>query len=33
MLTPEINILAIIVASIIPNALGALYYGVLLEKP
>ena len=27
---PEINYLAIIVAAIVPNALGALYYGPLL---
>lgn len=29
---PDINILAIIVAGIIPNALGALYYGPLFGK-
>lgn len=33
MLTPEINIFAIIVAAIIPNAFGALYYGFIFEKP
>jgi hypothetical protein len=33
MITPEINIIAVLVAAIIPNALGALYYGFLFEKP
>jgi len=29
---PEINIIAVIVAAIVPNALGALYYGPLFGK-
>ena len=32
MLTPEINILAILAAAIIPNAFGALFYGALFGK-
>lgn len=32
MTSPEINILAIIVAGLIPSILGAIYYGPLFEK-
>lgn len=33
MIQPEINILAIIVASLIPNIIGAIYYGPIFGKP
>lgn len=33
MVDPNINILAILVAALIPNILGALYYGPLFGKP
>lgn len=29
---PELNYIAIIVAALVPNVLGAIYYGALLEK-